>query len=55
VGVGIDEGTAIFISHERLEVAGRGTVTLLGTPNAPGRILKSGGHLALSADGFPRM
>jgi cyanophycinase len=54
VGVGIDEGTAIFISNSRLEVAGSGTVTILATPDAPARSLGSGGHLALSADGFPR-
>jgi cyanophycinase len=54
VGVGIDEGTAIFISSGRLEVAGSGTVTILDSPDAPVRILKSGGRLVLSVDGFPR-
>jgi len=54
IGVGIDEGTAIFISNVRLEVAGRGTVTILDSPNAPVRTLKSGGSLRLSDDGFPR-
>ena len=54
IGVGIDEGTAIFISNARLEVAGRGTITILETANAPVRTLKSGGRLALSDDGFPR-
>jgi len=54
IGVGIDEGTAIFISNARLEVAGRGTITILETPNAPVRTLKSGGRLALSDEGLPR-
>jgi cyanophycinase len=54
VGVGIDEGTAIFISNGRLEVAGSGTVTILDSPDAPVRTLRSGGRLALSGDGFPR-
>ena len=54
VGVGIDEGTAIFLSSARLEVAGRGTITILETANAPVRTLKSGGRLALSDDGFLR-
>jgi cyanophycinase len=49
VGVGIDEGTAIFISSGRLEVAGSATVTILETPAAPVRTLRSGGRLALSA------
>jgi cyanophycinase len=54
IGVGIDEGTAIFISNRRLEVAGRGTITIIVTPDVPVRTLKSGGRLALSDDGFPR-
>ena len=54
IGVGIDEGTAIFISNGRLEVAGRGTITILEAANAPVRALKSGARLALSNDGFPR-
>src|SRR5262245_22545498 len=54
IGVGIDEGTAIFISNVRLEVAGRGTVTILEGPNARVRTLKSGGSVRLSDDGFPR-
>jgi cyanophycinase len=54
VGVGIDEGTAIFISNGRLEVAGSGTVAILESPDAPVRTLRSGGRLALSAEGFPR-
>jgi cyanophycinase len=54
VGVGIDEGTAIFISNGRLDVTGSGTVTMLESPDAPVRILKAGARLALSADGFPR-
>jgi len=54
VGVGIDEGTAIFISNGRLEVAGSGTVTIIDSPDAPVRTLRSGGRLALSAEaGFP--
>src|SRR5215470_13625339 len=40
IGVGIDEGTAIFISNARLDVAGRGTVTILDNPNGRGRTLK---------------
>lgn len=56
IGVGIDEGTAIFLSSVRLEVAGRGTITILetGNANAPVRTFKSGERLALSDDGFPR-
>jgi cyanophycinase len=54
IGVGIDDGTAIFLSRGRLEVAGRGTITILETANAPARTLESGGRLALSEDGFPR-
>jgi cyanophycinase len=54
IGVGIDEGTAIFVSNARLEVAGRGTITILESGTAPVRALKSGGRLALSADGWPR-
>jgi cyanophycinase len=54
VGVGIDEGTAIFVSNGHLEVAGRGTFTILEAANAPARTLKSGGRLILSDDGFPR-
>src|SRR5262245_59911550 len=54
IGVGIDEGTAIFISNGRIEVAGRGTITIIEAANAPVRTLKSGEHLALSDDGFPR-
>jgi cyanophycinase len=54
MGVGIDEGTAIFVSNARLDVAGRGTITILESANAPVRTLKSGGRLALSDDGFPR-
>ena len=54
IGVGIDEGTAIFISNARLEVAGRGTITIVEPANARVRTLKSGGRLALSDDGFPR-
>jgi cyanophycinase len=54
IGVGIDEGTAIFVSNGRLEVAGRGTITILETANAPVLTLKSGGRLTLSDDGFPR-
>jgi cyanophycinase len=54
IGVGIDEGTAIFVSGAGLEVAGRGTITILETANAPVRILKSGGRLTLSNDGLPR-
>jgi cyanophycinase len=54
IGVGIDEGTAIFVSNTRLEVAGRGTITILESATAPVRTLTSGGRLALSDDGFPR-
>jgi cyanophycinase len=54
IGVGIDEGTAIFISNARLDVAGRGTVTIVESANAPPRTLKSGGRLRLSGEGFPR-
>jgi cyanophycinase len=53
IGVGIDEGTAIFISNGRLDVAGRGTITILETPKAPVRTLKSGARLTLSDNGFP--
>ena len=54
IGVGIDEGTAIFLSNARLEVAGRGTVTIVESADAPTRTLKSGGSLRLSVEGFPR-
>jgi cyanophycinase len=54
IGVGIDEGTAIFVSEGRMEVAGRGTITIFGTANDPVRSLKSGARLALSDDGVPR-
>jgi cyanophycinase len=54
IGVGIDEGTAIFLSSTGLEVVGRGTITIVETANAPARTLRSGGRLALSGDGFPR-
>jgi cyanophycinase len=54
IGVGIDEGTAIFLSNGRLEVAGRGTITILESGNASVRTLNSGARLALSADGFLR-
>lgn len=53
IGVGIDEGTAIFISNVRLEVAGRGTVAILETGNPRVRTLRSGERLTLSHDGFP--
>jgi cyanophycinase len=54
IGVGIDEGTAIFVSNARLEVAGRGTITILENPTAPVRTLKSGGRLTLSDGRLPR-
>jgi len=54
IGVGIDEGTAIFISHGRLEVVGRGTIAILETADGPVRTLKPGGRLTLSDAGFPR-
>jgi cyanophycinase len=54
IGVGIDEGTAIFVSNGHLEVAGHGTITILGSPNARVRALKSGERLTLSDNGFPR-
>jgi cyanophycinase len=54
IGVGIDEGTAIFISRARLEVAGRGRITILESPDAPAQTLKPGGRLVLLDDGFPR-
>jgi cyanophycinase len=54
IGVGIDEGTAIFVSNGRLEVAGRGTITIVDTPNGPVRTLKPGARLALSDDRVPR-
>jgi cyanophycinase len=47
IGVGIDEGTAIFMSNGRLEVAGRGTITILQGATAPIRTLKAGERLAL--------
>src|SRR5262245_15542552 len=50
-GVGIDGGTAIFVSDARLEVAGRATITILES-SAPVRTLKSGGRLTVSADVF---
>jgi cyanophycinase len=53
IGVGIDEGTAIFLSSARLDVAGRGTITILDTAHAP-RTLKSGERLALSDGGSLR-
>jgi cyanophycinase len=53
IGVGIDEGTAIFISNGRLEVAGRGTITILETPQTPVRTLKSGARLTLSDNRVP--
>jgi cyanophycinase len=54
IGVGIDEGTAVFVSNARLEVAGRGTITILENPTAPVRTLKSGGRLTLSDGRLPR-
>lgn len=54
IGVGIDEGTAIFMNRNRLEVAGRGTVTILSPAGARPTVLRSGQRLALSSDGFPR-
>jgi len=51
IGVGIDEGTAIFFTKGRLEVAGRGTITILETASGPVRTLKSGARLTLSDDG----
>ena len=55
IGVGIDEGTAIFLSTSRLEVAGRGTITILENATAPGQTLKSGRRLPLSEEGFLRV
>jgi cyanophycinase len=54
IGVGIDEGTAIFVARDRLEVAGRGTVTFLGPGDAGRRTLRSGRQLPLTDRGFPR-
>jgi cyanophycinase len=54
VGVGIDEGTAIFISSGRLDVAGSGTVTIVESADGPVRAFRSGAHLTLASDGYPR-
>ena len=49
IGVGIDEGTAIFLTQSRIEVAGRGTITILRTGNEAVRTLKPGDHLDLNS------
>jgi cyanophycinase len=54
VGVGIDEGTALFLTRDRVEVAGSGTVTFLGPGDVPAQTMRAGRRLALSVEGFPR-
>ena len=42
VGVGIDEGAAVIVSGDQLEVLGRGTVVILDTRGAGTHTLKAG-------------
>lgn len=44
-GVGIDEGTAVFVWNGELEVLGRGTVSIVDPQTPRVRTLKSGSHL----------
>jgi cyanophycinase len=53
IGVGIDEGTALFISNGRLDVLGKGAVTIFDTADASGRKLKAGARMALPAASMP--
>ncbi|MEQ1910249.1 MAG: cyanophycinase [Vicinamibacterales bacterium] len=41
-GVGIDEGTAVFVSKGEFEVLGQGTVVIVNAQNRPVRTLRSG-------------
>jgi cyanophycinase len=42
IGVGIDEGTAVFLSHDGCDVLGSGTVTIVDADGARARTLRSG-------------
>ena len=48
VGVGIDEGTAIFVSQGQLEVLGSGTVVILDARGAKARTLRAGMRMKLT-------
>lgn len=45
IGVGIDEGTAVFVTHGEIEVLGRGTVTIVDPHRQGVRTLRSGMRL----------
>jgi cyanophycinase len=48
VGVGIDEGTAVIVADEDVEVMGRGSVTIVDDAGRAPRTLRAGAHVRIA-------